>query len=300
VNEGVAREGTIPFGKYHTWYRIEGPLDSALTPIVTLHGGPGFSHDHIEAVGALSRTGHPVIFYDQLGNGRSTQLSDQPESFWTVELFKDEFFNLVSYLGIEENFIIFGHSWGTMLGSEIAVTQPIGLRALILSSGLASSAKWASEASRLIEELPVELREAIRKAINSGDFDSPEFTAANNYYLSLHGSRLKTHSPGLQRSMEYLTTNPSIYLSMWGAAEFVVKGSLREWSVVERLHRIQVPTLVVSGFYDQATPQVQEEFVQNIQNVQSEVFSKSSHAPFDEEPEAYIASVSNFLSSLTR
>jgi hypothetical protein len=54
----------------------------------------------------------PVIFYDQLGNGESSHIPDATQSFWTVELFMNELDNLVSHLGIEQDFILLGQSWG--------------------------------------------------------------------------------------------------------------------------------------------------------------------------------------------
>jgi len=298
MKSNLPSEGTLPFGDYQTWYRIFGDASSAKTPVVAVHGGPGFSHDYIEPVGAVADSGHAVILYDQLGNGRSTQLLEQASEFWTIELFRDQFFSLIESLGIADDFILYGQSWGAMLASEIAVTRPAGLKGLILSNGLASSATWASEAATLVEQLPEPHRSAIQEAVITGTFSTPEFLAANDYYLSLHGCRLPQPPAGLQRSVGYVGANPTIYNSMWGVAEFVVTGSLRDWSIVDRLHQIAVPTLVLSGRHDEATPTVQSEFVDNIPNAQWRVFENSSHMPFFEEPDAYRASIVEFLENL--
>ncbi|MEI8633176.1 hypothetical protein P4S72_16355 [Vibrio sp. PP-XX7] len=45
--------------------------NSLLTPLVVVHGGPGCTHDYIDAFRDLADSGRPVIHYDQLGNGNT-------------------------------------------------------------------------------------------------------------------------------------------------------------------------------------------------------------------------------------
>jgi L-proline amide hydrolase len=80
------KEGTIPFDypsagkRCETWYKIVGDLSSGVTPLVTLHGGPGVSHDYMIQFSDLYELyGIPVIFYDQLGCARSTHLREKAE-----------------------------------------------------------------------------------------------------------------------------------------------------------------------------------------------------------------------------
>ena len=54
----------------------------------------------------------PIIFYDQLGGGRSTHRPDAPKDFWTPELFMDELDNLLKHLHVQDDFDLLGHSWG--------------------------------------------------------------------------------------------------------------------------------------------------------------------------------------------
>ncbi|MGH8395076.1 MAG: alpha/beta fold hydrolase, partial [Pseudomonas sp.] len=102
------REGYAAFRDYQTWYRVTGDLDSGLTPLVILHGGPGCTHDYVDAYKDVAASGHAVIHYDQLGNGRSTHLPDKDPSFWTVGLFLEELDNLLDHLQISNNYAILG------------------------------------------------------------------------------------------------------------------------------------------------------------------------------------------------
>jgi L-proline amide hydrolase len=66
-------EGTVPFRGHRTWYQVVGEL-SALggkLPLLVLHGGPGLPHNYLQDLAILADTGRPVVFYDQLGCGKS-------------------------------------------------------------------------------------------------------------------------------------------------------------------------------------------------------------------------------------
>jgi L-proline amide hydrolase len=136
------REGYAPFRQYQTWFRICGNIDSGLTPLVVAHGGPGCTHDYVDAFRDIALSGRAVIHYDQLGNGRSTHLPQQPADFWQPALFLDELDNLLRHLNIADNYALLGQSWGGMLGAEHAVTQPKGLKALVIANSPASMALW--------------------------------------------------------------------------------------------------------------------------------------------------------------
>ena len=82
-----ANEGFVPFRGYRTWYRVVGDEQSeGKLPVVILHGGPGATHDYLEPLEALAQIGgRRVVFYDQLGCGKSDLPDD--ESLWVVETF---------------------------------------------------------------------------------------------------------------------------------------------------------------------------------------------------------------------
>ena len=44
--------------------------NSTGTPLIMIHGGPGFTHHYLEPLYTLANE-RPVIFYDQLGCGKS-------------------------------------------------------------------------------------------------------------------------------------------------------------------------------------------------------------------------------------
>lgn len=295
MNSPTVVEGTIAFRGFETWYRITGDLASPTTPLVVAHGGPGCTHDYLLAIAALADRGRPVVHYDQLGAGRSTHLGDRGDDFWTVDLFLDELENLLVGLGINDRYDLLGQSWGGMLAAEHAVRQPPGLRALVISNSPASMALWVSEAKRLRALMPRELEEALDRHEAQGTTNDPEYLVATQTYYDEHVCRVLPNPPEVLRTTQYMAEDSTVYNSMNGPNEFFCIGTLRDWSVVDRVHRITVPTLLASGRFDEATPATLQPFFDNIADVRWEIFENSSHMPFVEEPERYLAVVESFL-----
>lgn len=289
------KTGTAPFREWETWYRITGDLGSGRTPLVVVHGGPGCTHDYVLSIAALAEEGRPVIHYDQVGAGNSTHLREKGADFWTVDLFLDELDNLLKHLGIQDSYHLLGQSWGGMLGAEHAIRQPAGLRSLVISNSPASMALWVSEAQELRSELPDELREALDRHEAAGTTDDPQYLAATAAYYDLHVCRVVPNPPEVLRTTECLNEDPTVYFTMNGPNEFFCIGTLRDWTVVDEVHRISAPTLLASGRFDEATPATVQPFFDNIPDVRWEIFEQSSHMPFVEEPERYMAVVSAFL-----
>lgn len=142
-------EGYCAYGEHRTWYRVTGELSNGALPLVVAHGGPGCTHDYLDAYKAIAATGRAVIHYDQLGNGRSTHLPDAPAGFWTVDLFLDELDGLLAHLGLTKGYCLLGQSWGGMLAAEHAVRRPKGLKALVIANSPSSFPTWVDEALRL-------------------------------------------------------------------------------------------------------------------------------------------------------
>ena len=290
-------DGFLHFRGYHTWFQVRGDLESGRTPLVTLHGGPGAAHNYLEPLGELAADGRPVVFYDQLGCGLSTHLRDAPHDFWNVELFLDELDALLGHLDISSDYHLLGQSWGGMLAAEHAVRAPVGLRSLILSNSLASSARWAQGATRLRGQLPTDVEEALDHHETAGTTDDPEYLAAVEEYYSRHVCRIPLPD-FIQASFDQLADDPTVYGTMWGPNEFAPMGSLKEWTIVDRLEAIVVPTLVISGEFDEATSECQEPFIEKISVVQQILIANASHMAIAEESQTYLNSLRTFLSNV--
>ena len=291
----TSTEAVMEWGDYATWYRVTGDLEAA-TPLVILHGGPGMAHDYLDSLTRLADSGRAVIHYDQVGCGNSSHHPDADPSMWTVELFVEELTRLLATLGIDQSgYHLLGQSWGGMLAAEFAVLQPGGLRSLILSNSPASIPIWTAEARRLRLDLPDEVRDTLDRHEAAGTIDDPEYLAAAQVFYDRHVCRVVPNPEEVQRSTEQFTQDPTVYLTMNGPTEFHCIGTIKDWTIEDRVHAISVPTLLLTGAYDEATELTNRPFAENIPDVRWTVFPESSHMPFVEEPEAYDAAVLGFL-----
>ena len=289
-------EGTADFRGWQTWYRITGPLDAERTPLLVLHGGPGMTHDYLLPLAALAETGRAVIHYDQLGSGRSTHLPDRGADFWQVPLFVDELDNLLRHLGIAHRYSLLGQSWGGMLAAEHAVLQPPGLRSLVLANSPASMALWLSEANKLRAALPPSVQSCLLRHEAAGTTQTAEYQDAVRVFYDRHLCRIPW-PPELQATFAALEEDPTVYGTMNGPSEFHCIGTIRDWSIIDRLDRIRAPTLLLSGRHDEATPPVVQPFADRIAHAQWRIFEQSSHLPHLEEPEELLPEVAAFLAA---
>ena len=291
-------EGYIPFKGYNVWYRIVGEREEpGKFPLLTLHGGPGFCHDYLESLDAMAHTGRRVIYYDQLGCGNSDQPHDP--DMWTVDLFKEEVGVVRDALGLERTHIL-GQSWGGMLGMEYALTQPPGLISLTVASSPASCQLWLSEANRLLSECPPEVQRAIAEHEAAGTTDDPAYVEAEAFFYRRHVCRLDPRPEFVQRSFDKVAQNPEVYYTMQGRSEFVMTGKLKDWDITDRLGEIEVPTLITSGRYDEATPLIAGTVHRGIPGSEWVIFEQSSHMAHAEEAERYMAVLDGFLTRVER
>ncbi|KAI9063160.1 prolyl aminopeptidase-2 [Trametes sanguinea] len=299
--------GTVNFdakaGKpCQTWYQVYGDLKSGVTPIVAIHGGPGSTHHYILSMSDLAtKYSIPIVFYDQLGNGNSTHLpekSGDAGSFWTEQLFLDELDNLLHHLGIQENYVLLGQSWGGMLAARHATRQPKGLKRLTVSDSPASMPLFVKAANEeLIAKLPPDVRDAIIRNEEAGTTDSQEYKDAVEVFYKRHLCRLDPWPKELVESFEWMDKDPTVYLTMNGPSEFHVIGSLKNWSIIDEAHKINVPTLLLNGAYDEAADSTVFPLFKLIPKVKWFTFAESSHTPHWEEREKYMKIVAEFLSA---
>ena len=280
------KEGTIYAPGGRVWYGIYG---EGGTPLLCLHGGPGFPHDYIEPLRALADE-RAVVFYDQLGCGRSDQPDD--ESLWTLDRSLEEVERVRSELSLDR-IHLFGSSWGGLFAIEYALTRPPGLSSLILASPLVSVPRWVEDAARLKAGLPRDVEETINRHEASGFLDCPEYSAATLVFWKRHVCRLDPWPDELERG--FAGFGLQSYRTMWGPSEFTQTGNLAGRDPSSRLGELEMPVLWTCGRHDEATPESTGYFHSLTPNSELAVFEGSSHTPHLEEREPYLALLRDFL-----
>jgi len=286
------QEGFVPVEDgYRVWYRsVGGGAEREDVPLLCLHGGPGVPHDYIENMAAMASTTRRVIFYDQLGCGYSDLPDDTAR--WQIPRFVDELATVRRELGLERVHLL-GQSWGGMLAIEYALTQPRGLESLVLANTASNIALWIAEANRLREQLPPGVNATLLKHEVVGTTDDPEYQTAMDVFYDRHVIRIKPIPEFVQRGFDKLSK--PVYYTMNGPSEFHVIGTIKNWNRTDRLSELHVPTLIVSGRYDESTPVINEIMHRGIAGSEWVVFEQSSHLAHVEEEALYMQTVLAFL-----
>ncbi len=283
----LAGEGYIEVEGGKVWYEIVG--SGRAIPLLLLHGGPGATSYYLEPLKRLADE-RPIIFYDQLGCGRSDRPSES--ALWTVERFLDELQQVRDALGLDEVHI-FGHSWGTMLAAEYMLTKPSGVRSLVLASPSLSIPRWLEDANKLRAELPTATQETLAQHEEAGTTDSEEYMTATMEFYKRHLCRLEPWPKEMEQTFTNFGWN--VYNTMWGPSEFHATGSLKDFDVTDRVGDLNIPALFTAGRYDEATPETTAWYQSLIPGSSIEIFEKSSHMTMLEEPEHYVRVLRDFL-----
>lgn len=283
------REGKIDVPGGTVWYGIAG--DGPGVPLLTVHGGPGSGHDYFETLAVLGDE-RPVVFYDQLGCGKSDIPPDL--SLYVIQRFVEELAAVRRALSLDRVHIL-GHSWGGFVAIEYMAGDPEGVAGLVLSSTTPSTAAFAAAARSLIPGLPGSVRETIERCEAEGTTDSPEYEAASMTFLTTHVYRGEQPWPDpLMRSFANHMASPA-YGHMWGPSEFNPTGNLVGWDREADIGRISVPTLITCGRHDEATPATAEAMQREIHGAELKVFENSSHMAVLEETDAFVGVLRDFL-----
>ena len=261
--------------------------------LLCLHGGPGCTCDYVrDSHSFIADHGYRVVVYDQLGSGRSDKPKDK--SLWNIPRFVEEVEAVRSKLGLGRVHLL-GQSWGTWLGTEYCLRHLENVKTYIIANGSGSVPQTMAELNRLRADLGAETVSMMLRHEAEGTTAHPEYAAAVTILYHRHLCRADPWPLAVKRSME--GTNPDVYGKMWGPNEFCCIGTLKDWDRLPDMHRITVPSLILTGAHDELTPNCAMSMQRALPKAQLKVFKNSSHMPFWEEPHEYFPVLLKFLDS---
>jgi proline iminopeptidase len=285
----TVKEGFIEVTGGRVWYKMIG-IDKPGIPLLVLHGGPGAPHDYLESLEFLAND-RPVVFYDQLGCGKSDRPSDT--LLWTVDRFVEELVQVRDAINLKDIHLL-GQSWGSMLAVEYMLNKnPSGIHSLILSAPFLSTSRWVADQQYWISQLPENVQDTIRKYEGIGDYAAPAYQEAMNIFYAKHVCRMDPWPECLLRTFDKM--GKEVYEYMFGPSEFTQTGTLKNRDLSESLHLIKIPVLFTCGEYDEARPESVRFFQHLIPGSEAYVFEGASHSHHLEKQEEYHRVVGEFL-----
>jgi proline iminopeptidase len=255
-------------------------------PLLLMHGGPGLDHTTLLSLRPLADQ-FTLIFYDHRCNGRSEGADVSSMTFENLTADADA---LRQKLGFEK-WAVLGHSFGGNVALEYALRYPSSLSHLLLMDtcgdswwvqhnapeilakrGFSASAVQAARRFYNGQVTPGEYLPTVMKFMRAYFYGNLLWVIAHEVFSS--GPRPKMRPEAL----------------IFGSQLF------SGWAVMDRLGKIQVPTLVLAGREDFLfPPEHQAILADRIPNAQLEIIERAGHNPQMERPAEVIEIVRRFM-----
>jgi proline iminopeptidase len=273
----------------YIWYRVVG--SGSATPVILLHGGPGYSSFYMRSLEALS-SDRPLVRYDQLGGGKSDKVTDT--AMFNIAHFVRELDSLRSHLGYDKVHLV-GHSWGTILGVEYYRAHPDHVASLTLMSPALDIPAWEKNAKRLVRTLADSAQKAIATREAEKNFTAPDYQAALGDFYGKYVWRRP-----VQAELDSLmaTVNEGIYNYMQGPSEFTITGTLKQYDATPFLKTVKVPVLFTVGEFDEADPPTVKRHAQMTPGAKYAVIPNAAHIVQWDNPDETNRVVRDFLKSV--
>lgn len=259
-------------------------------PLVLINGGPGGTHHDFHPCFSRARDFAHIIYYDQRGTGKSS--IDNTGKTYSVRQAVEDLESLRKALKIDQ-WVVLGWSYGGFLAQCYALTYPENVNGLILVAAADGLKKVKMKPSRQQMFISKEEQAAIRKV----------WLAEGDGQLTLVQALYNAHLTGDWKRQSYYKPTP----------EGFIREALYEWNPAPGFRDLicsdedkigldgmfddfEIPTLIFEGKWDLTWDTDKAEFMRrNHPHSQVEIFKKSGHRIFGDEPEKFFDILQTFL-----
>ena len=284
-----------PKGTFQVWTKRIG--NNPTIKVLLLHGGPGFTHEYLEAFDSYFPSAEiEYYYYDQLGSYYSDQ-PDDPE-LWELPRFVEEVEQVRQGLGLsQDNFYLYGQSWGGLLAIEYALKYQQNIKGLIISNMMASIPAYNEYAENVImPAMDQAVLAEIKEYEATGDVENPRYMELlfEHHYVE-HTLRMPLEDWPEPVNRVFRHVNPAIYVPMQGPSELGASGKLERWDRTADLHKISSPTLVIGAQYDTMDPKHMEWMAGEFPNGKYLLCPNGSHLAMYDDQEIYFEGLIEFI-----
>ena len=244
----ISQRGRIPECELFINVMQQGTTDLAVLgkdrPVMfLLPGGPGGNHTVYDGIKDNLLEFADLVLIDPRGCGLS---SPSEVEFCTMENSAEDIESLRVALGIEK-FVLFGGSYGAMVSLTYAINYSDILSSLILVAG-APSGDCYDTALKKLKKVGTPEQIALTEKLFLGEIKTREehekyYSIMRNIYLGKFGSDyvdLSKELPTVEKKIPYF-----LQLNNFGHTNI-----LPNYDIVDSLHRISAPTLLLAGEKD--------------------------------------------------
>lgn len=254
-------------------------------PLLLMHGGPGLDHTTLDALEPLAHR-FTLVFYDHRGNGRSTGAA----ATMTFDNLVADAEALREMLGFER-WAVLGHSFGGHVALEYALRHPERVSHLILMDTFGDARRTRESAPAILARrgYGAGAVEAARRFFG-GELRPKEMLPLVRKFLRAYFYRIRLRdAPHAVVAAFRMKMRPEALVFGFGTL-------LRNWSVMDRLGEITMPTLVLAGREDFLyPPEHQAILADRIPGARLEIVEHAGHNPQDEQPLETLRILREFL-----
>lgn len=261
--------------------------DTASSPLLVLHGGPGAHHDYLLPQMLALAERHQLVFYDQRGGGRSRTDDPSPVT-WQVHV--DDLAHVVQELGMEPLTII-GYSWGGLLALLYALEArqrhdlvPPRRLVLIDPAPLSRAFRDTFESEFARRQAGPEITQ-LREALATSGLKERDPTAYRQRLFEI-GVAGYFADPRNARDLTPFRVTGRVQQTVWE--------SLGDFDLIPRLSTLDQPTLLLHGWAD-PIPADSTIAAARAMRGRCVVLEASGHVPYVERPAALFSAIGQFL-----
>ncbi|MBR5752862.1 MAG: alpha/beta hydrolase [Clostridia bacterium] len=287
--------------------------------LLFLHGGPGVCDRHwvIHFQKELAKD-YTMVLWDQRGAGKSYRFFKTKRGDLHTSMYKEDTAALIEYLCKKfkkDKIVVFGHSWGTVLGTWVSYHHPEHIAAYV----------GQGQVIDLVRNEEISYNFVMQEAMKAGDKKTikaiKDHPPVNGAYTDQKAMMAQRDGLGKYGGEEWKNRGgivqtlliPILKWNGYGPIEIVkyALGALYQTDVLwgevikenfmKEVPELKMPVLLTIGRHDYNTPfELAQEWFDALKAPRKEWawFEESAHSPIKEEPEAWYAAVKPFLDSL--
>lgn len=278
--------------------------------LLMLHGGPGLPEFFVmKKMGLNLEKEFVVAYWDQRGAGKSYSESIPKESMTLSQMVKDaeEITKYLQSRFSQEKIFLLGHSWGTLLGMELANLHPEYFHAYIGTGQISHpfygekvSLDWIRNTAEKADNL--EDVEAINALVFPDSLASTQtwskYLMAQRDFVNKYGGGMKHENLNMSYVFKTLLFETPEYtlqdkLNFFNGISFSIEhlwDDIIQTNFLQTIDSIAVPTHILQGVHDYQTPfQPAKLFFDQMKAPKKYFyrFENSAHSPFWDEPEKF-------------
>jgi proline iminopeptidase len=248
-----------------------------------IHGGPGADHTSYKPTFSHLTSTLQLVYFDHRGQGRSAR---GDKATYTLENNVEDMEALRQHLGLKK-IVVIGTSYGGMVALNYAIRYPENVSDLIVIATAANS-EFLTKAKQNLAQRGTPEQQAIAEYLWQGNFENE---AQLQDYFQVMGS------------LYALNYNPTAAAKAWertilsvDAINVAFGGFLKSYNILNQLHQITAPTLVLAGQQDWiCPPECSVEIAAAIPQAELTIFENCGHLVRVDQPKALLNAITQFV-----